>query len=601
MLMKLDAALENAISIRSEPRRIFLNRNEVISVVSTIRGQEPTTETEFLSLEYIRQKASIMLFASLGNYAASLDRVASADLRITESLLMEGGVDPRVILALIPTLAGEVVQGERGIWIHNGLLSIIDSFLQSTTSFDDLNSELLHLVKRYLLAWRQRKGFGSIADEREVFETVDAALLQVLLIQDPNVRSHPSRPSPERQELYSFIDSGVDCFDRAVAILESQFRLYTLSRLYQSRRLSRKVLETWQRILEGDKDIDRGLQDGENEIRKYLTNVKDHSIVDEFGTWLAKRNPALGVQIFTNESSKVKWEPHQVLMLLRRRAPNAVKDYLEHLVFGKKHVKYANDLISYYLDNVLTVLGSSDIAKDQLAQTYEVYRALRPPKPTYREYITENALPESWWQDRLRLLELIGGSHGSDFAYDAQQVLERVEPFEQDLVPESIILDGRQGRHKQALRLLTHGLGDYHTAVNYCLLGGASMFHPTQGTVPAPSHEEQALLFNHVLTEFLRIEDVSDRLEQTSELLGRFSGWFDVRQVLEIIPEDWCVETLSGFLVSALRRLVQEKNETMILKALSGAENLQTASTFIEKVREMGLQVESEEPGQGIT
>ena len=603
LVMRLDAALTRAFVRQPTQQRVILERNEVIRVVSTIRGQEPTTETEFLSLEYIRQKASIMLFADLVRRAASSDHIASADLRITESLLMEGGVDPRIILSLLPPLSEEVIEGEQGIWIHNGLLSVTKEFLYLVRGLTNPmgDKELQQLVKRYLTAWRQRKGFGSIADEREVFHTVDAALLQVLLIQDPNVRSHPSRPPPERQELYSFVDSGVDCFDRAVAILEQHSRLYTLSRLYQSRRLSRKVLETWQRIVEGDKDIDRGLVDGENEVRKYLTNVRDHSIVDEFGTWLAKRNPALGVQIFTNETSKVKWEPHQVLMLLRRRAPNAVKDYLEHLVFGKKNIQYANDLISYYLDNVLTVLGSSDTAKDQLAQTYEVYRALRPPKPTYREYITENALPESWWHDRLRLLELIGGSHGSDFAYDVQQVLDRIEPFEQDLVPESIILDGRQGRHKQALKLLTHGLGDYHTAVNYCLLGGASMFHPTQGTVPAPSHEEQSLLFNNVLNEFLRIEDVDDRLEQTRELLSRFSGWFDVRQVLELVPEDWSVEILSGFLISAFRQLVHEKNEVMIMKALSGAENLQVASTFIEKVREMGPQIDGGENTQGIT
>ena len=176
-----------------------------------------------------------------------------------------------------------------------------------------------------------------------------------------------------------------------------------------------------------------------------------------------------------------------------------------------------------------------------------------------------------------------------------EAILSRIEPFEQDLVPESIILDGRQGRHKQALRLLTHGLGDYHTAVNYCLLGGASIFHPTSGSagLVAPSREEQAVLFGYLLTEFLHIEDVSDRLERTSELLERFGSWYDAREVLDLIPESWSVELVSGFLVSAFRRLVHERNEATITKALSGAENLQIAAAFVEKCSALGPQIEN--------
>ena len=600
LVVKLEAALNEATGEKSEHSHMTkIDRSSVIRVISRIRGQEPSTETEFLSLEYARQKAGMVLFAELVLEPKSLAHISPADLRITEELLLEGHLDPRVILGLIPVLRQEIIEGDGGIWVHAGLIPTFHYFTSIEQRSDDLpsNTGMLMLVKRYLNGWRQRKGFGSIADEAEVFKSVDAALLRLLIIQDDSSPSQPRKPSIQRTELYSLIDSGVDCFDRARAILEQYHRLYTLSRLYQSRRMARQVLETWKRIIEGEHDQDQSLIDGENEVRRYLVNVKDAALVDEYGTWLARRCPAIGVQVFTNDASRVKWEPHQVIMLLRRRAPDAVKDYLEHLVFGKKNTKYANDLISYYLDNLLAVLESSKDARDKLAQTYEFYRALRPPKPTYREYITSNALSEPWWYDRLRLLELIGGSHGSDFSYDVSQVLSRIEPFEQALVPESIILDGRQGRHEQALRLLTHGLGDYHTAVNYCLLGGTSLFHPVQGFVPsisAPSRDEQAVLFSYLLTEFLRIEDVSDRLERTSELLARFSGWYDVRTVLDLIPESWSVELVADFLISALRRLIAEKNEAMIVKALSGAENLQTAHAFVEKCRDLGPRIESE-------
>ena len=593
---KLEAAINANIISTSDKRSV--NCTGLIQIVNSVRGQEAITETEFLSLEYIRQKISVLLFADLLNRKSSTSEIQPADLKTTEGLLMEGGIDPRVILSLLPGLSREVVEGPKGIWIHAGMVSVIEhsSPMIEFESDDSPKSDIMGLVKRYLRAWRQRKGFGSIADEAEVFKTVDAALLRVLLLQDKTSGPQASKLSPERAELYSLLDSGIDCFDRAITILEEHHRLFALSRLYQSRRMARKVLDTWRRIIEGQRDDDGGLVDGENEVRKYLVNIKDTALVDEYGTWLAARNPKLGVQVFTNDNSRVKWEPHQVVMLLRRKAPDSVKEYLEHLVFGKKNVKYANDLISYYLDSVLTVLGSSEEARSILSQSYESYRALHPPKPTYRQFITDNAVPLSWWHDRLRLLELIGGSHGSDFTYDVGQILSRIEPFEQDLVPESIILDGRQGRHKQALRLLTHGLGDYHTAVNYCLLGGASIFHPMQGSVASlsmPSQEEQARLFGYLLTEFLGIEDVSDRLERTSELLERFSPWYNVSDVLNLIPASWSVELVSGFLVSAFRRLVHEKNEAMITKALSGAENLQIASTFVEKRSALGPRVET--------
>lgn len=183
---------------------------------------------------------------------------------------------------------------------------------------------------------------------------------------------------------------------------------------------------------------------------------------------------------------------------------------------------------------MLSVLESSREARSILARSYETYRALRPPRPTYREFITENAIDEGWWSDRLRLLELLGGSHGAAAAYDVPRALARVEPFEKELVPEMIILHGKQARHQSALRLLTHGLGDYDSAVNYCLLGGSGIFHPTLGVERSravPSHDDQARLFGYLLLEFLQIEDPSHRVEQTGRLLERFGRWYDTGQV----------------------------------------------------------------------
>lgn len=244
------------------------------------------------------------------------------------------------------------------------------------------------------------------------------------------------------------------------------------------------------------------------------------------------------------------------------------------------------------------MLEGSESARSILARSYETYRALRPPKPTYHQFITDNAISDEWWHNRLRLLQLLGGSYGGGFTYDAPAILARIEPFQQALVPEMIILDGRQARHRQALGLLTHGLGDYDTAINYCLLGGASIFHPISGSIPTeamPSHEEQAQLFDHLLVEFLGIDDVSDRIERTGELLDRFGAWYDVDHVLRLIPDSWSVELVSGFLVRAFRRLVREKSSATMAKALSGAENLKVSADFIGKCQTVGPRAEAVE------
>ena len=602
-LLRIENSIQRVIDDCKEAR---LDQGRLIRIMKDLRGIDARSETEFLSLEYVKQKISIILFADL---AVNRDDV---NPQLTEQLLMDAKADPRLILSMIPFLRKDIFQGPEGIWTHAGLVEMMQESLKDTVITlepDEVLSrpedfDVIGLVKRYLSSWRQKKGFGSIPDEMNVFATIDAALLHVLLFQDQQSHLGPGSSSTVRVELYAIVDNPVNCFDRAIELLEEYHRLYVLSRLYQSRRMASKVLETWRRILEGAHDDGGGFSDGENEVRKYLLNRTDRALVEEYGTWLAERNPQLGVQVFSDEASKVKFTADGVVKLLRERAPDAVKVYLEHLVFGKKSIQYADKLISYYLDSVLSALSSPSTSEDAislLSSSYKTYRSLSAPKPTYRDFLTTpSSFPvsptaSSWWHDRLRLLELLGGSHGTAFTYDIPAVLSRIKPFSQSLVPESIILEGRQGHHTEALSLLTHGLGDYHTAINYCLLSGSSIFHPaTPGTSSTrlpqelPSHEQQSTLFTTLLTEFLLISSPAARLEQSCLLLTRFAPWFDIASVLQQLPEEWAVGAVRGFLESALREIVSEKNESMVVRHLAGAENLRVVVEGIEKMEGLG-------------
>ena len=285
----------------------------------------------------------MLLLAALHHAITRALPTSAEELRATEDALVDGGLDPRVVLATLPGLADEVVEGRKGIWIYGGVAAVAQDLLVAIARHETADAsagwptrEVLGLLKGYLTAWRRKKGFGSIADEKEVFRTVDAALLRVLLQLDDAPTGDGTLVPSIRPDLYALVDQGVDCFDRCVALLEADHRLYVLSRLYGGQKMPRKVLETWRRILDGEPDKGGGFTDGENEVRRYLAKIRDRHVVEEYGSWLARRNPTLGVQVFADEKSRVRFEPAAVVTLLQQEAPDAVREYLEFLVFAKQ-------------------------------------------------------------------------------------------------------------------------------------------------------------------------------------------------------------------------------------------------------------------------
>jgi hypothetical protein len=84
----------------------FLNikPSQMFGFLASIHGREPKDETEFLTLNYIKQKTSLILFLHLQSHL-SVDDI----LRAVENTLHDGGLDPRVPLLLLPPLAAEVL------------------------------------------------------------------------------------------------------------------------------------------------------------------------------------------------------------------------------------------------------------------------------------------------------------------------------------------------------------------------------------------------------------------------------------------------------------------------------------------------------------
>lgn len=331
--IQLDDALQNAQ--QQYDGRNVLDWGSIMGIIELIQITEPKSEAEFLGLNYVKQKASLLLIEDLISMD-SADR-GEAAIKATEQALITGDVDPRVVLLLIPLLQPEVLQGPQGIWIYAGLAAIAEPLVQRIDKEKATHSDVLEMVKRFLFSWQQKRGYGSIMDDTYVFDSVDAALLHLLLEQDSNMPAEQRTMSPARAELNRLVDSWKGNFDRAVTLLENYHRLFVLSRLYQSQKMSRNVLKTWRRIIEGETDAGGEVtaQGIEAQMRRYLVKIKDAQLVEEYGSWLAGRNPSLGIQVFADSNSRVQFDAADVVALLKEQAPNAVQEYLEHLVFSK--------------------------------------------------------------------------------------------------------------------------------------------------------------------------------------------------------------------------------------------------------------------------
>lgn len=334
LVLRLDARLER---VMTSGRETFIGstNSSIAGIFNELRDYQPRNELEFFTFNYIRQRTSLALFLNL-----TKKPLVEKDRTFINEALISSELDPRVILETIPLLRAEIVQGENGVWLANGIQNLLQTVEEESTGSSTRSAtpemNVLALTKQYLQAWQRKKGFGSVPDSDNVFATVDAALLHVLLATDSNSSRGMGSKGSVRAELHSVVDRGLVCFDRAVELLERYKRLYVLSRFYQSRKMAGRVLGTWRRLIEGEDDAGGEFDDGELQIRKYLMILKDRELVEEYGSWLAARNPQLGVRIFADDSSKIRFEAKDAVRILKDKAPAAVKDYLEYLVFGKQ-------------------------------------------------------------------------------------------------------------------------------------------------------------------------------------------------------------------------------------------------------------------------
>ena len=183
LIMRLEARLDDAGALRNRHSHAleFVDVQKLSGVLKDIRKQEAKSEVDFMSLNYVRQKISLMLFNNLHG-GKIIVQDGGDSLQRVENALIEGNVDPRVVLMLVPDLLPEVLPGPHGVWVHQGLADLVKSYREpGLGDATDTTAEFYMMLKRYLTHWQGKRGFGSITDEQYVIDSVDAGLLKLLL------------------------------------------------------------------------------------------------------------------------------------------------------------------------------------------------------------------------------------------------------------------------------------------------------------------------------------------------------------------------------------------------------------------------------------
>ncbi|OLL25110.1 Transforming growth factor-beta receptor-associated protein 1 [Neolecta irregularis DAH-3] len=518
----------------------------------TLEPGNPQAERIYHELSYTHQKAGFLY----------LGRTLFDDaLRVFKL----GNADPRLL----------VLKNTHGPDVSEDILT-------------ELRDSASQMLKAYMSFFREKKGFGSVGvgdAGYNLFRVVDYVLLKILL---------NSTTFESKVELEDLIDGGVDCFEEAVTMLEEKGRYFLLGRLFESKKFDRDILETWAKLIDGTW-VDQEFQNGPEKLTNFLLQCDDLVLIWKYGTWLVERFPKLGISIFMDDRISRSFKIDDILQELGDKSAEAYMEYLEFLVFKERQLepKYYNELINLYITKILSSLEDIGV-RANIEATVDHFRRMPFTKPSYIEYLSTltpstNPKIHEFTNTRVGLLNLLQGV----FDYDTEAVLKRVQREQYFLLAELIILYGRLNRHAEAIRLLSHDLKDFEGAEAYCLNGGTtiSSFLRNDRIDVEKTRED---LFSLLLVDYLSLPQYEDRLVQTCRILDRWGTCLDVNMVLEVIPDSWSVDILSGFLTSTLRRLVQQKREIQITKTLRRLEHVNASVALIDYYAKEGGYLETE-------
>ncbi|CAN6608110.1 hypothetical protein TRVA0_003S04016 [Trichomonascus vanleenenianus] len=458
---------------------------------------------------------------------------------------VEGSLDPRII-PYVYTNSMEFIKGD--VWVFNGVHELIEKL---AAAIKQSPKKFAQFYRYFLKEWLKKRSLESVTDKRNVLQTIELAYLHLLI----------TAKKPDKEAICSLIDTEIkESAADAEHMLQSREKYFLLSRLYQAQGDTEKVLESWRKMLTGEwKDAD--FTKGHEKMAAYLLHCTNRKLVWDYGLWLSQVNPKQGMKVFTSESAAVTFDEKELIAEFKKFDDNDTcwREYLNFLVYDKKSELFKSDLISFLLDDYLDQIGSKkNSARSEIEESYKAYKKTPSPKRTFRQYINSRHLQRPS-NKLLRLRRDVLDLLDSTEEYDADKFVVRLESSHPELLTaELCILYGRQGRHERVLTILCYTLEDYDSALEYC------------NSVDETNRKE---LFEGLYNKFLKIPSEEAQRTYIRKILERFGSYLDFMTIMEQTPSNWPVETLSGYLNGVFRRVINDKNQSIMNRALSRSQH----------------------------
>ncbi|ORY07880.1 hypothetical protein K493DRAFT_403612 [Basidiobolus meristosporus CBS 931.73] len=514
-------------------------------------------------------------------------------------LFLKGNLDPRVLIKLFPDISGPSSESDTPLLEEKlndyvdgigNINDIVTNSLQKNYSVNlntpedeetiqsikQMHSVLISNAKEILVRYLVKTRPKSIKEKKfDLKKAIDTALLK--LYSESN-----------SEDLYKMLRTKNDCIlSECEGILLERKQFYPLALLYVENKEYHKALDLMLKIYDGpDPDTRFG---GVAEVAELLSRLADPTLVLEYVPWVIERDPSLGAEVFVRMNPEVtaKFDKAQVLSLLEKNGGEGIRRYLEYLIFQcedhntDRHTTlattYIEDLSGMYEKNLQDVLGE--------LETAFAVASITSPSITFMHFLEKRTDDAS------------------------NKILEKILEFKYFTI-ERAILFGRVGEHEKALETLVYDAKDYIGAEVYCIYEGkrvcdsdASGYNqPKSGVEAEVEAEESAIissiangpeeistqslsekLFHKLLEVYLNMSKSGNAmLPQITRLLDARFSYLDISEVLQMIPDEWSVDTIHSFLIRSLRKTMNIHLENQVLKGVARGQNLMASAELVQ-------------------
>ncbi|CUA73702.1 O-methylsterigmatocystin oxidoreductase [Rhizoctonia solani] len=582
--------------------------NDVIRLLDTVR-KKTGDEDQDVQLRYIYTQLGYAKlrethFEEAGNYFFRAETDARALIRLFPDLCegLPEYVDPEETMPVFKGLE-ETVRAAKSVeeTVRNYSPHLGEGEEPLVTLRDILTGNSRDMLRAFLHKTRNRRRYGRpqakrVNEDGSVWKAVDTVLARLFA------------EAGEITELLDLIKDSTSLTIQAIEpALVKHRQFQALIALCAKLDDEPRLVSVLAKLHDAEYvDANGGVKGPFERIIQILKRTQDVVLVQQYGIWVLKHDPALGLEIFTSRTIP-KLDDAAVLADMQSVNTLAASRFLEHVVLNKRSSdpNLHNQLVVRYVDEAIAILEKPGVQHlfSEIAQEY----IKLPPNPYLLHVANNDAMPEAL-DVRIRLALFLQGSN----LYNPRTVREKLQARNANEIfaYERAIIDGKLGHHRKALTILVHEVHDSVSAEVYCALGGVVIPPKVANSVGERRRmQSHALLVsvsgrrNVSVTEEKRRELLKTLMEvytlggeataiQTAQLLNSQARNFDAVQVLEAIPESWSLSVISSFLERSLRRTMHESREGMILKHISAGQNLTAVDDAMQVIKDEGYVVE---------